>query len=86
MKDNFLLATSFSCSLFEQSQNIGPFQLLATLRQGAPSEVTGTRLPNPLTKDTCHRRIFKELHSTVQESVTRVVESQNKLGAVLPDK
>ena len=53
----------------EQSQNIGLFQLLATLKQGAPPEVMDARLLDPPTNDTCHRHIFKVLHSTVQKSI-----------------
>ena len=79
----------FVCNInaFERSQNIGPFQLSATLKQGAPLEVTDTRPPNPLTNDTCRRYIFKELHSTVQESLKLESESlELELGAVLPNK
>ena len=60
---NFDLFVDYS----ERSQNTGPFQLSATLQQGAPPQVMDIRLPNPLTNDTCYRHIFKELHSTVQE-------------------
>ena len=55
--------------IIERSQNIDPFQLSVTLKQGALPEVISTRAPNPLTNDTCRRCIFKELHSTVQESL-----------------
>ena len=60
----------------EWSKNIGPFQLSATLKQGVPPEATDTRLLNPLTNDTCRRCIFKELHSTVQESVGSLVSQE----------
>ena len=54
-------------NVVEWSKNIDLFQLSATLKQGAPPEVTGTRLPDTPTNDTCCRHIFKELHSTVQQ-------------------
>ena len=60
---------------YERSQNTGPFQLSATLKQGAPLQVMDTRLLNLLTNDTYRRHIFKELHSTVQEF--RISESQS---------
>ena len=69
-----LLHKSFVLNLItERSQNIGPLQLSATLRQGAPLEITDTRLPYPPTNHTCRRCIFKELHSTVQESLSQEV-------------
>ena len=71
----------------EQSQNIGPFQLSAILKQGTPPEVMDTRPLNPLTNDTFHRCIFKKLHSTVQELLKLESESlELEVGATLPNK
>ena len=50
----------------EPSQNMDPFELSATPEHGPPRQVTA-KFPDPLTNDTCHGWIFKELHSTVQE-------------------
>ena len=47
--------------------------LSATSELGAPSEVTDRcpiRLPELPVNDTCHRCIFKAVHSTVQEPKT----------------